>query len=184
MDIISTYEGLHPILVHFPIALLSLYAILELVRFNKLTQWPSYFYIKAFLAIVGFAAAILAFMAGPDGPDIHSWSGYAGMVSSNGQPLVRQIVDMHSNFAAVTLIIFGIIAVSYLVSWIERQYHFGHKAWKTLVRIVDFIHKPAPIIILALFGLFTITVTGALGGSIVYGPDIDPAVSFIYHWFF
>ena len=34
--------------------------------------------------------------------------------------------------------------------------------------------------LLALLGLIAITITGGLGGAIVYGKDVDPIVSFIY----
>ncbi len=37
------------------------------------------------------------------------------------------------------------------------------------------------VIVLAIAGLVLMTVVGALGASLVYGPEIDPAVSFIYH---
>jgi uncharacterized membrane protein len=182
--ILSTYESLHPILVHFPIALLSVYAILECIRFRKILAWPSYFYIKAFLAIVGFFAAIAAYMAGPGGSEVHSWSGYVGMTGSNGRSIVRQITNEHSNFATIVLIVFGIIAVAYLIIWIQRQYEIKQTAWNYLVVVADFIQRPFIIITLAIIGLLAVTVTGALGGAIVYGPNVDPVVSFVYNLFF
>lgn len=36
----------------------------------------------------------------------------------------------------------------------------------------------------AALGLVAITITGGLGASIVYGPDVDPVVHFIYSLFF
>ena len=180
----NTIESLHPILVHFPIALLVIYAILECVRFKKITEWHSFFFIKAFLAIFGFLAAIAAFSTGPEGSAIHGWSGYTGMTGSNGRPILRQIVDMHSNFATLTVIIFGIIAASYLVVWIQREYPINHKIWNYVLQIARFIQKPTVIIILAIIGLVAVTIAGSLGGSIVYGPDVDPVVSFIYHLLF
>ena len=177
-------ESLHPILVHFPIALLTVYAILECVRFKKILEHHSIFYVKAFLTVVGFFAAIAAFSTGPEGSAVNSWSGYAGMTGSNGRPIVHQIVDMHSNFATLTLIVFGIIAFSYLVVWIQRHYAPHYKIWDFFVSVACFIQKPSINIILAILGLVLVTVTGSLGGSIVYGPNVDPIVSFVYHLFF
>jgi uncharacterized membrane protein len=177
-------EGLHPILVHFPIALLSLYAILECLRFKKLLAWQPFFYIKAFLVIVGGLAGIAAYSTGPEGMAVNGWSGYASMVGSNGRPFVDQIVNMHSNFASLTLGIFSVIAVSYLVVWIQKIRPIQHSAWSVILKIANFIQKPAVIILLALLGLLAVTITGALGGSIVYGPNVDPVVSYAYHLFF
>jgi len=180
----NSIESLHSILVHFPIALLTVYAVFECLRFKKILAWPSTFFIKAFLAIVGFFAAIAAYIAGPDGSEIHAWSGFAGMTGTNGRPVVRQIVDMHSNFATITLIVFGIIAVSYLIVWIQRYYNFNQKIWNFFVALARFFQRPFVAIFLAIVGLVAVTITGALGGSIAYGPDIDPVVSGIYHLFF
>ena len=40
------------------------------------------------------------------------------------------------------------------------------------------------MLLIALVGIVVITITGALGGAIVYGPEVDPIVSVIYHLFF
>jgi len=38
--------------------------------------------------------------------------------------------------------------------------------------------------LLALLGLVLIIITGGLGAAIVYGPNVDPFVNFIYSIFF
>ena len=192
-NLISNYESLHPILVHFPIALLSVYVILECLRFKKILKSSSLHAIKFFLVVVGFLAGIAAYAAGPDGQSIHAWSGYANISS----PTVRQIVSMHSNFASWSLVVFGIIAFSYIVLWIRDVTISNPKfaagsisnswfmpVWRFIISIGEFIQKPFVIILLAIIGLIFVTITGALGGSIVYGPNIDPVVSFVFHLFF
>jgi len=53
-------------------------------------------------------------------------------------------------------------------------------AWKEKAAdICQKIINSGLIIPLALFGLAAIAITGALGGAIVYGPNIDPFVAFI-----
>ncbi|MFA4887422.1 MAG: hypothetical protein WC595_04365, partial [Candidatus Nanoarchaeia archaeon] len=47
-------------------------------------------------------------------------------------------------------------------------------------KLFPLIDKKALGIILSLIGLMLITITGALGGSIVYGTDTDPVVKLIY----
>ena len=54
--------NLHPIFVHFPIALFTLYALLECARFKKLQEQTYYFYLKAFLVITGGLASSAAYI--------------------------------------------------------------------------------------------------------------------------
>ncbi len=183
----STFESLHPIFVHFPIALLSIYAVLECIRYKKLLKQVSFFYIKAFLAVVGFSAGLVAASAGPEGSAVHSWLGYSTFV----RPTVRNIVEMHSTFASATLFIFGIIAFSYIVRllndhvsvWASKN-ETAKKVWKWLLCIGEYISRPAVVIPLAILGLVAVTITGSLGGAIVYGPNIDPVVSAVFYFLF
>jgi hypothetical protein len=32
--------------------------------------------------------------------------------------------------------------------------------------------------------MILVTIVGALGGALVYGPEVDPVVSVVYHLFF
>lgn len=169
---------IHPIFVHFPIALLTIYAIAELIRFRKLINTIYWFYVKAILVIVGTLSAFLALNTGEGAEDSVSRS-------------LRPLVEMHSSFASVSTWIFGIIAIIYLISWINKSEFnqriqassIGNQLNKVVV-IVNRILNSSFIILLALIGLVLITITGGLGGAIVYGPDIDPIVNFIYHLFF
>lgn len=169
---------IHPIFVHFPIALLTIYAIAELIRFRKLINTIYWFYVKAILVIVGTLSAFLALNTGEGAEDSVSRS-------------LRPLVEMHSSFASVSTWIFGIIAIIYLISWINKS-EFNQRIqvssignqWNKVVVIVNRILNSSFIILLALIGLVLITITGGLGGAIVYGPDIDPIVNFIYHLFF
>ncbi len=89
---------LHPIVVHFPVALLTLYAVLECVRWRRAMEVMNIFHVKAVLVIAGTLGAIAAYISGPEiyGSALVSW---------------------HDNFAIGTLTIFSFIALVYLAEW-------------------------------------------------------------------
>lgn len=174
--------NIHPIFVHFPIALFSLYAILELIRIRKLTGTETYFNLKAFLSIVGVASTVITIQTGELARSILQVS-----------PETQNLIRVHSSFAKLTELIFLFIAASYAVVFFERyfastrlfafvtQNRFAKPIWQLGKSIAYSIQRPLIICVLALCGLVAVTVTGALGGAIVYGPDIDPIVTFVYN---
>lgn len=141
---------LHPILVHFPVALLTIYAVLELIRFQKVISRPYWFHVKALFAIFGALGALSAFLTGPD------------------QAKTIPLGQMHANFATTTLIIFGIIGLSYLLEWFKPS------------KYSLFVMRPYIIIPLAILGLIAVTITGGLGGALVYGTHFDPFMAPIF----
>ena len=167
--------NLHPILVHFPIALFTLYALLECARFKKLQEQAYYFYLKAFLVITGSLASSAAYITGDMQKD-----------QLPADAAIRPIVEFHSTWALATITIFAVIALAYLIAWLNRQNVFTSIQNQTFRRITSAAHAFTQgwiIVPLALAGLISVTITGALGGSIVYGPNIDPVASFIYRLF-
>ena len=153
--------NLHPIFVHFPIALLTIYALLECLRFKKLMQWEPWFYIKGSLVILGFLSSIATYLSG-DAIE-HDFTKIASLA---------RLVEVHSSFAFVTVLVFGLISAAYAVVWAK---------WKPLETLAKRLLSVYVIVPLALVGLVLVTVTGALGGAIAFGPDIDPLVTFVYH---
>lgn len=142
---------LHPILVHFPVALLTVYAILECIRFKKVLEKPYWFYIKAVLAILGELGALAAYATG------HGVRGSA-------------LVQMHSTFATITVWIFATLAISYIKEWLKRE-----GMWLTKFSAPGYV-----IVILAIAGLVSVTITGGLGGAIIYGTHFDPFMTPIF----
>jgi|SRR3989344_4725701 len=133
---------LHPVIVHFPVALLSLYSVLEIIRFKNIQT-------KSLLVVLGTLGSYAAYIT--------------GLINKNS--IVGEIppaLNWHQIFATITLVIFTIISIYYLTR--------SKKEWL----------PPFLLVILAILGLAFITLTGALGGSLVYGPDTDPFVKFIY----
>lgn len=173
--------NIHPILVHFPIALLTIYAICELIRFKKVTTQHYWFHVKSIFVITGLVTAQLAL-----------GSGEAVQKMFSDVPEKNAIVPVHAMFAETTVGIFFILAFSYLILWIEYdasktllgKYPRLSKPWARLVRVAKWIINTPTSLVLAFIGIIGITITGALGGAMVHGPEVDPFVSFVYHLFF
>lgn len=90
---------LHPLVIHYPIAFLTTYAVLELLRFRKLLDLPYWFYIKATLVMLGELGAIATVVAAQMSPNLAGESA---------------LVDMYKNFIFITAVIFGVITLAYL----------------------------------------------------------------------
>ena len=168
--------NIHPAFVHFPVAFLTIYALCEIIPFSRFfprVQWNS---IKTFLVTIGFLGAISGLLTGQFAEELFK------------DPMTRRLIGVHENFAYITTIISGVLALAYIIRLIIQEYpgFLGGAVvkFKLFQWFSDFILGSAIRTILAVLGLAAITVTGALGGAIAYGPDTDPAVKFIYSLFF
>ena len=161
--------NIHPIIVHFPIALLTLYALLEIsslfIRKNKDLGTT-----KLFLLFIGELGAVVAGLTGK----------LAGQEAyTNPDIRYPQVIHTHSFFAELTFVIFAIITLLYLAQIANRYY-----SSKILTALAGLSEKIIFIIpVLALIGVITLTITGALGGVVVYGPNLDPFTHLVYQVF-
>ncbi len=171
--------NLHPIFVHFPIALLTIYALLEVfipikIQAFKLCKWestklyallvnPMWKHIKAFLVILGTVTVIPTLMTGEVAEHAYMEGvDPAAFFQSN----IGKLIEAHSTAATVSVVVFAVLALMYLASYFEKtQKLFSN----TYVRVV-----------LSIVGLLCISITGALGGAISHGPDTDPVVTFVH----
>lgn len=94
--------NIHPLFVHFPVALLTLAALLELIRFQRLLQRSYLFYTKAFLVITGTATGFAAFQTGELLEHLYDGTSTA------------RVVELHATLASATLALFGILSVFYI----------------------------------------------------------------------
>ncbi len=174
--------NIHPLFVHFPIGLLVVYSVLELgaVVWPALRRQTWLFSVKAFLLFAGVLAALVALVTG----------GMAEELVEDGAR--AYILEVHSPVAAATTVLYFIIAAAYLVRIFDAKgwgnYVAGlnspfMRVWSVKKYVAHLILDTWFLPVLALLALVGMTVTGALGGAIVYGPDADPFISFIYHLF-
>jgi uncharacterized membrane protein len=170
---------LHPIFVHFPIALLVVYAFLEIISVRKLQSLPYWFYVKAIMVIFGAMGAVVARQTGE----------FAGEALEKAG-LADKLLETHELFANATTIIFVIMAVAYIVVWVNKDkadFVSGSGLW---VKIWMFASKISRVLVetqlaklVALVGLVCVTITGGLGGMMVFGEKKDPIFVWIYNTF-
>lgn len=162
-------QTIHPLLVHFPVAMLSLYGILEIISGLPIIRKFDLTLTKLVLVIIGTLGGMLASASGE--AIEHSFSG------------LHNLVEMHSTWATLTnflgIIIAALLLVSYFSSSVISRYPGGAIARITGI-ITRLAQTRALMVILALYVVISITVTGALGAVIVHGPQVDPVVNFIY----
>jgi uncharacterized membrane protein len=169
--------NIHPLMVHFPIAILSLYAVAEILRFRALTSREWWFNFRAVLVIVGAVAALVTIQTG-------TWIGDMIPSSSPSYP----VLQMHALMATSTGILFCVLALIYIFAVLMRYgfLEMGKQLsfLRPLGRFCDWLVKSPIVAIVALIGLCTLILTGTLGGILVYGPDLDPATKFVYQLLF
>jgi len=157
--------NIHPVFVHFPIALLSLYAIFECIRFRKLMASREWFFVKAAFLLIGSAGALVAALTGSIAKRLYEGN--------------RHIMSIHSSFASGTIVIFGLLCIVYFIVLLD--YFFGQKlrtgtygqTWEKVAKIAQALIGGWLVPLLAIVGFCAVSITGALGGIIVYGTDFD-----------
>lgn len=136
---------LHPFIVHFPIALLSLYIVLEVTTYfikndslNNFTNW---------ILLFAILMAVNAVLTGNQAEQA------AFSVMQNAPGVVEEAIEHHEQYATYTLWYFLIVLVS--------RYYLLQKNKMT---------KPFKVlmIILALCGGILLFQTGLSGGKLVY----------------
>jgi uncharacterized membrane protein len=151
---------LHPAVVHFPIALLTLYSLFELASIRRLQEKQYWFYVKSIFVILGTLGAVAAYITG--------LLAFENFYEST-------LVQLHARFAIATIILFGLAALLYSLAW------FGGP--KALLFASRFLFNRGAMIPIALAGLIIIYITGGLGGAIVYGLESNPIMQPIYEYF-
>jgi len=129
---------IHPMLVHFPIALLFASVLFDFASF--LTGWEDFKRAGFWLLILGWVGGLAATVAGLLGEEIAKKAG-----------VPESMIDRHELFAISTLALFALLIVVRI---------FFRKSWPRRGRL---FYMGA-----ALIGLSLLSATGYLGGDLVY----------------
>lgn len=152
---------LHPLVVHFPIWLLVLYCLIEIMQvFPVCKKWDL---IKTKMILLG-VWLIGTYVS------IQTWEEAADAYKNN------TIVELHEEFAEITFTVFCILAGVYILWYLDKQWY--NFPWREIVwKIVTVLFKYWIVALLALGWLFLLTGTWALWWALVYWPD--PIAEFI-----
>lgn len=151
--------NLHPAVVHFPIGLLMTYSVLEVLTIRaKRKEWH---FVKAILVILGTLGAIAGLITGD-------------MAAGDSRD---KFIEMHELFAQTSFFLYLIVAIGYSLSLFK-------KISVSLERVRDFILRIPVRVTFAILGAIALTITGAIGGIMVYGPTTDPMTQLVYNILF
>src|SRR3954468_21445553 len=103
--------NIHPMFVHFPVALFLVYALLEICRFTFITNKPYYFYTKGIIVVLGAVSAFAALLTGE--PAEHAYKGPLSRLEAH------KIIELHSTIAGLTTVVFVIIALLYVIGYVR-----------------------------------------------------------------
>lgn len=158
-----TYN-IHPLFVHFPVAMLFIYSVIKVSPFKKWFPTVAWREIERVLLFVGVLGAFAALLTGDTAEHL---------VHPN-----RALVDAHSTFATISTFIYGALLVGEIAAIINAKNFIYGKTWQRVSEILHFLETVLcnPIFsgILAALGFIAISITGMLGGTIAYGLTADP----------
>lgn len=148
---------LHPIVVHFPVALLTLYSLMCVLPLSRWFSAMNWKHIRVVFLSVGVVGGIVAIIT--------------GKIAEKISAPMEDIVELHTFFALVTVVTYGLLLVGDGVfTWL-----FGEKRQIPLLLSLQSVLGQRIIkIVLAIIALSTLTITGMLGGVMVYGTISDP----------
>ncbi|HGI6545102.1 TPA: DUF2231 domain-containing protein [Listeria monocytogenes] len=135
---------LHPLFIHFPIALLSLATIISILHLflKKINLSIT----LTTLLTTGMVFGIISYMLGD--------SGKAFAIQYYGVKYVEKLVNLHETFALASLIAYGLATLTQLGNmWFVK--------YKKICTVAT--------IILTIIGLILLVIAGHLGASITYG---------------
>ena len=144
---------LHPLIVHFPIALLTLGAIVQLIALWRPDFWNR---LANFSLITGFISGVAAYLTGDAGEH------FARQVFGTKE----EAIHLHESFAFFTLVVFGVIVAIKiyqmfpLFSQLKKYARFSSS--KVFIPL---------LLVLSLAGGTLVFLTGHYGGKLVYSSN-------------
>lgn len=162
-----TYN-IHPLFVHFPIALLFVFSLIKILPVQKLFSKIAWADVARVFLIIGFIGALLA--------------NSTGEIAEHLTRPNRALVHMHENFASITIFVYGVLLFGeFLGMFLKQQSFFAvrPKLLLVLTKVSSLLSNPVLVVSFSLFGLVALVITGILGGVMVYGTSADPLAPLI-----
>ena len=160
--------NIHPLVVHFPIALLFVYSVITILPFRKWIPRINWADVGTVLLVFGFLGAFVSLQTGEIAADLTRPN--------------RDLLEAHELFANMTSWMYGLIIVGKVLVFIQTRSFFSKVPTffqKGITSLGSLLTHRTVVILLALFGLLALFLTGALGGIMVYGPTADPLAPLI-----
>lgn len=155
--------NIHPIFVHFPIAFLLVYSFIKIIPLTKWLPKVNWKHIELTTLIVGVLCAFSASATGE----------FAEKITKAN----HNLVEMHSLFAGISIWVYSILLLGEILSF-AIPYISSRRINNTLVSFLEnvkkIINQKIVSIVLAIVGVIAISITGLLGGVMVYGVTADP----------
>lgn len=155
--------NIHPIVVHFPVALLFVYSILKILPVSNWLPNIAWKQIRNTFLFFGVASAFLATSTGE-------------LAKHLSDPL-ESLVEMHERFANIAVWVYGLLIAGEIIKFFENKLiNKINVSWlkSVIIRIGNLLTNNTVSKILAFVGLIAIVTTGLLGGVMVYGLSADP----------
>ncbi len=160
--------NIHPIFVHFPIALLFIYSIIKIFPFKKWFPKISWKGTELLLLVIGVIGAFIASSTGETAEHL---------INKN-----HQLIGIHSTFAGISTFLYSLLLIGEIFFLINPTI-IPKLNLPKITNFFMFIQKiltsNAFSITIAFLGLIAISITGLLGGIIVYGITADPIAPMI-----
>lgn len=160
--------NIHPIFVHFPIALLFIYSVIKVLPLSKWFPKVMWKHIERALLFFGVLGA------------------FAGLATGEtAEHLTRanhDLVEAHSMFASIATWMYVLLLVGeillVLMPWITQKIK-STQLLKVIIFLKNLLTHRIISIVLAILGLVAISITGLLGGVMVYGTSADPVAHIV-----
>ena len=163
-----TYN-LHPIIVHFPIALLTLYSAIKVLPVRRLLPRIAWRDAERVLLLFGVLGAFAALATGNTAERFLRPS--------------REILDAHSTFAHIATLLYVLLLVGELTAMANARFALS---WSAYPRVKKIFLMLETILchtifsgILATIAFLALAITGLLGGVMVYGTSADPLAGLV-----
>ncbi len=160
--------NIHPIFVHFPIAFLLLYVLVKIIPFKNKFPNISWKHIELTSLILGVFGAFVA--------------SSTGEIAEHITKAPRDIVEMHSLFAGISTWIFTLLLIGEVLNILLpkiKNIQIPYLILKTIEKIKNVLTHTYVSVFFAILGVVAITITGVLGGVLVYGTTADPVAPFV-----